>query len=70
LETSLNKLKFIDDMDLIFDTEERLQRLVFQLNEIGKDYNINIQTREKVLAFHEKSPIGKKTAIHNPLLNK
>jgi succinate dehydrogenase/fumarate reductase flavoprotein subunit len=44
---SLNSSVFADDLVSVFYKEERLQRAMFQLNEIRKDYNMKTSTRKR-----------------------
>jgi hypothetical protein len=51
-DTPLHALLFADDQIVLADSEETLQRAVFSLNNIAKEYNLRISTKKtKVLGF-------------------
>lgn len=64
-------LLFADDVVLISDEEERLQRAMSEINKINKEYNMKIPTsKTKVMAFHRKCPTRTKIIIDYILINK
>jgi hypothetical protein len=62
----INNLLFVDDLVLISYKEKTPQLLLFQLNEISKEYNMRISIKKnKVMAFNGKYPIRTKIIIDN-----
>jgi len=47
---NLNTLLFADDQVVIQDSEDKLQKSVYILNQMSKDYNLNISTERKTLS--------------------
>jgi len=51
----LKTLLFTDDQVIIQDSEDKLQKSVYILNQTGKDYNLKISTvKTKIMAFKGK----------------
>jgi hypothetical protein len=64
-DTYVNVQLFADDLILIQDSKDKLQRSVFRLNQTRENYNFKIQiTETKVTAF-----IGKNTARSKAVTN-
>jgi hypothetical protein len=65
----LNALLFADDQIVFVDSEENLQRAVFSLNNIAKEYNLRLSTKKtKVLSFKGVDHIRAKIEISNQIL--
>jgi hypothetical protein len=65
----LNALLFADDQIVLADLEENLQRTVFSLNNIAKEYNLRISTKKtKVLGFKGVEHLRAKIEISNQIL--
>jgi len=65
----LNTLLFADDQVIIQDFEDKLQKSVYILNQISKDYNLKISTdKTKIMAFKGKHLIPSKTEIDGSTL--
>jgi len=47
----LNTLLFADDQVIIQDSEDKLQKPVYILNQTSKDYNLKISTNKTLSAF-------------------
>lgn len=58
-------LLFADDVVLIFDKEERLQRAVFELHKISKGYIKILSRKIYLIAFHRKFPTIMKIIIED-----
>jgi hypothetical protein len=55
----------VDDKIVLADSEENLQRAVFSLNNITKEYNLRISTKKtKVLGFKGVEHLRAKTEIN------
>ena len=66
---TLNVLMFADDIVLIFDTEDRLQKAVYELNKICKEYNMIIsENKTKIMAFQGRNPVRSKIIIEDSIL--
>jgi len=51
-----NMLLFADDQVFIQDSEDKLQKSVYILNQMCKDYNLKISTdKTKIMAFEENT---------------
>ena len=63
----LNILMFADDLAIIQNNENELQRSVYILNQLGKQYyNMKISLKKtKVMAHHGKFPVRSKIIIEN-----
>jgi len=65
----LNTLIFADDQVVIQDSEDKLQKSVYILNQMSKDYNLKISTdKAKVMAFKEKFLVRSKIEIDGSML--
>ena len=65
----LNTLLFADNQVVIQDSEDKLQKSVYILNQISKDYNFKISTdKTKIMAFKGKHLVRSKTEIHGSIL--
>lgn len=65
----VNILLYADDIVIIQNSEENLQRSVYKLSQIGKEYNLKISTRKtKVMAHKGKHPVRSKVVIENKIL--
>lgn len=65
----LNALLFADDLWIIQDSENDLQKSVYVLNEICKEYNFKISIdKTKIMAFTGKHPTRSKIVIDNKVL--
>jgi len=54
-ELTFNTLLFADDQFIIYDTEDNLQKAVYLLYNISKEYNLEIATkRQKYLVSLER----------------
>ena len=52
----LNTLLFADDQVIIQDSEDKLQKSVYILNQMSKDYNLKISTdKTKIMDFERKT---------------
>jgi len=52
----LNTLPFADDQVIIQDSEDKLQKYLYLLNQMSKDYNPKISTdKAKIMAFNENT---------------
>jgi len=65
----LNTLLFADDQVIIQDSEEKLQKSVYILNQMNKDYNLKISTDKiKIMAFKGKHLVRFKIEIDGSIL--
>jgi hypothetical protein len=65
----LNTLLFADDQVVIQDSEDKLQKSVYILNQMSKDYNLNISTdKTKIMAFKVKHLVRSKIEIDRSIL--
>ena len=61
----MNTILFADDQIILADSEQDLQRAVFQLKEVTKHFNLEVSTQKsKVMAFKGKYPIRSKIALN------
>ena len=68
-ESYLNTILYADDQVIIQSSEDDLQKSVFLLKNIGKEYNMKISTRKtKVMAFAGKDPVRSKIVLDNRIL--
>ena len=52
----LNSLLFADDQVIIQDSEDKLQKYVYILNQMSKDYNLKISTdKTKIMVLKEST---------------
>jgi hypothetical protein len=59
--TTVNMLLFADDVLIIQENEDALQKSMYELNKISNNYNCNIcTTKTKVMTFQGKYPIRSK----------
>ena len=64
-----NTLLFADDQVIIQDSEDKLQKSVYLLNQISKDYNLKISTEKtKIMAFKGKHLVRSKIEIEGSIL--
>ena len=57
----LNTLLFADDQVITQDSEDKLQKSVYILNQMSKDYNLKISTdKTKIMAFRGKHLVRSK----------
>ena len=59
----LNTLLFADNQVVIRDTEDELQKSVYILNQLSKDYNIKVSTGGGGKAFKRKFLLRSKIEI-------
>ena len=65
----LNTLLFADDQVIIQDTEDKLQKSVYILNQLSKEYNLKISTdKTKVMAFKGKQLLRSTIEIYGSIL--
>jgi polyphosphate kinase len=65
--TTFNMLLYADDMLIIQENEDTLQKSLYELQKKkNNNYNFNISiTKTKVMAFQEKYPIRTKIILNN-----
>jgi hypothetical protein len=57
---------FADDMLIIQENEDTLQKSMYELQKLSNNYNFNISTtKTKVMAFQGKYPIRSKIILNN-----
>jgi hypothetical protein len=67
----LNTLHFADDQSIIQDSKNKLQKSVYILNQLSKDYNLKIATdKTKTMAFKGKHLVLSKIEIDGSILEK
>ena len=59
----LNTLLFADDQVIIQDSEDKLQKSVYTLNQMNKDYKLKISTDKKNMVFKGKHLVRSKIEI-------
>jgi len=65
----LNTLIFADDQAIIQDSEDKLQKSVYLLNQMSKDYNFKISMdKTKLMAFKGKHLVRSKIEIDGSIL--
>jgi hypothetical protein len=65
----LNTLLFTDDQVIIQDSEDKLQKSVYILNQLSKDYNLKISIdKTKLMAFKRKHLVHSKIEIDELIL--
>jgi len=65
----LNTLFFADDQVIIQDSEDKLQKSVYILNQKSKDYNLKISMdKTKIMAFKGKYSVRSKIEIDGSIL--
>ena len=65
----LNTLLFADDQIIKQNTEDKLQKSVYILNQLSKDYNLKISTdKTKIIAFRGKQLLHSKIEIDRLIL--
>ena len=65
----LNTLLFADDQVVIQDSKDKLQKSVYILNKMSKDYNLKISTdRTKIMAFKGKRVVCSNIEIDGSIL--
>lgn len=63
-ERHLEAVLFADDLAILAEDEDNLQRALYKLNAIAKEYNMKVSTgKTKVMAFYGKEPIRSKIVI-------
>ena len=68
-ELIFNTLLFADDQFIISDTEDNLQKAVYLLNNILKEYNLEIATKKtKLLGFVWTDHLRRKIVINDEIL--
>ena len=68
-ELIFNTLLFADDKFIISDTEDNLQKAVYLLYNISKEYNLEIVTKKKkVFGFVGTDPLRTKIFINDETL--
>jgi len=66
---NLNTLPFADDQVIIQNSEDRLQKSVYILNQVSEDYNLKISTdKTKIVAFKGIHLIFSKIEIDGSIL--
>ena len=66
-----NTLLFADDHVIIRDSEDKLQKSVYILNRMSKDYNLKISTHKtKIMTFRGKHLVRSKIEIDGSILGK
>ena len=61
--------KFADGQVIIQDSEDKLQKSVYLLNQMSKDYNLKISTdKTKITAFNGKHLVRSKIEIDRSIL--
>jgi hypothetical protein len=67
--TKLNTLLYADDQIIISNSEDNLQRGVYMLNNILKDFKMKIScSKSKTMAFLGQQPVRSKIVIENKIL--
>ena len=65
----LNTLLFADDQVVIRDYEDKLQKYVYILNQMCKDYNLKVSTDKiKIMGFKRKHLVRSKIEIDGSIL--
>jgi hypothetical protein len=65
----LNTSLFADDQVIIQDSEDKLQKFVYILNQMSKDYNLKISKKKnKIMAFKGKHLVRSKIEIDRSIL--
>jgi hypothetical protein len=65
----LNTLLFADDKVIIQDSEDKLQKSVYTLSQMSKDYNLKISTdKTKIMVFKGKHLVYSKIEIDGSIL--
>jgi len=65
----LNTLLFADDQVVIRDSEDKLQKSVYILNQMSKDYTLKISTdKTKIMAFKGKHLVRSKIEVDGSIL--
>ena len=65
----LNTSLFADEQVIIQDSEDNLQKSVYLLNQMSKDYNLKISTdKTKIVTFKGKHLIRSKTETDGSIL--
>jgi len=67
----VNILLFADDQVIIKDPEDKVQKSVYILNQMHKDYNLKISTdKTKIMVFKGKHLVRCKIEIDGSILEK
>ena len=65
----LNTLLFADDQVIKQDSEDKLQKSVYILNQMSKDYNLKMSTdKTKIMAFQGKHLVRSKIETEGSIL--
>ena len=65
----LNTLLFADNQVIIQDSEYKLQKSLYLLNQVSKDYNLKISTdKTKIMAFKGKHAVRSEIEIDGLIL--
>ena len=71
LKLYFNTLLFADDQVIIQDSEDKLQKFAYILNQMSKDYNLKISTdKTKIMAFKGKHLVRSNIEIDGSILEK
>ena len=64
----INTLFFADDQVIIQDSEDKLQKYVYILNQMSKDYNLKIsKDKTKIMVFKGKHLVRSKREINGSI---
>jgi hypothetical protein len=64
-----NTLLFVDDQVFIQDSEHKLQKFIYILNQLSRDYNLKIsKDKTKIMAFKGKHLVHSKIEINGSIL--
>jgi endonuclease/exonuclease/phosphatase family metal-dependent hydrolase len=67
---ALNCLIFADDLIVLQESEDDLQRSLFELDKIGQDYNLIISSsKTRVMAFRGKDPVRSKIVVQQNIVD-
>lgn len=67
--SQIDTLLFADDIVFMATSEDNLQRLVYNFNQMAESFNMEISTdKSKVMAFLGKEPVRSKICINNKII--